>query len=43
MLDGNDCQIDILDTAGQEEYAAVRAEIEPNIVVRINDSSYLDS
>lgn len=23
MLDGIDCQIDILDTAGQEEYAAV--------------------
>lgn len=23
MLDGQDCQIDILDTAGQEEYAAV--------------------
>ncbi|KAL7333633.1 hypothetical protein PS15p_202507 [Mucor circinelloides] len=24
MLDGVDCQIDILDTAGQEEYAAIR-------------------
>ncbi|KAG2208193.1 hypothetical protein INT46_000235 [Mucor plumbeus] len=24
MLDGIDCQIDILDTAGQEEYAAIR-------------------
>ncbi|CAO3651035.1 unnamed protein product [Mucor hiemalis] len=24
MLDGQDCQIDILDTAGQEEYAAIR-------------------
>lgn len=24
MLDGQECQIDILDTAGQEEYAAVR-------------------
>ncbi|KAF9898988.1 hypothetical protein BX616_003387 [Lobosporangium transversale] len=24
MLDGHDCQIDILDTAGQEEYAAIR-------------------
>lgn len=23
VLDGQDCQIDILDTAGQEEYAAV--------------------
>ena len=23
MLDGQECQIDILDTAGQEEYAAV--------------------
>lgn len=23
MLDGHECQIDILDTAGQEEYAAV--------------------
>ena len=23
MLDGAECQIDILDTAGQEEYAAV--------------------
>ncbi|KAF9395339.1 hypothetical protein BGX21_009968, partial [Mortierella sp. AD011] len=23
-LDGRDCQIDILDTAGQEEYAAIR-------------------
>ncbi|KAI9323290.1 small GTPase superfamily [Dichotomocladium elegans] len=24
MLDGQECQIDILDTAGQEEYAAIR-------------------
>ncbi|KAF9288122.1 hypothetical protein BGZ74_000958 [Mortierella antarctica] len=24
MLDGHECQIDILDTAGQEEYAAIR-------------------
>lgn len=24
VLDGQECQIDILDTAGQEEYAAVR-------------------
>ena len=24
-LDGRDCQIDILDTAGQEEYAAVHS------------------
>ncbi|KAG2210226.1 hypothetical protein INT47_003211 [Mucor saturninus] len=24
ILDGQDCQIDILDTAGQEEYAAIR-------------------
>lgn len=23
VLDGQECQIDILDTAGQEEYAAV--------------------
>lgn len=29
LLDGNDCQIDILDTAGQEEYAAVRTKIRP--------------
>ena len=24
MLDGDECQIDILDTAGQEDYAAIR-------------------
>ncbi|RCH82798.1 hypothetical protein CU097_007453, partial [Rhizopus azygosporus] len=24
VLDGQECQIDILDTAGQEEYAAIR-------------------
>jgi Ras-related protein Ral-A len=27
VLDGQECQIDILDTAGQEEYAAVRQVI----------------
>jgi hypothetical protein len=27
MLDGQDCQIDILDTAGQEEYAAVSIKL----------------
>jgi hypothetical protein len=27
MLDGHECQIDILDTAGQEEYAAVSQNI----------------
>lgn len=27
VLDGFDCQIDILDTAGQEEYAAVSVHL----------------
>jgi GTPase SAR1 family protein len=27
MLDGQDCQTDILDTAGQEEYAAVSFKV----------------
>jgi hypothetical protein len=31
VLDGQECQIDILDTAGQEEYAAVShsSQLEP--------------
>jgi small GTP-binding protein len=32
VLDGEDCQIDILDTAGQEEYSAVSVGVEENIV-----------
>ena len=27
QLDGNEMQLDILDTAGQEEYAAVRCSV----------------
>jgi GTPase SAR1 family protein len=35
LLDGRECQIDILDTAGQEEYAAVRPkELIMNYFVR---------
>jgi len=37
LLDGRECQIDILDTAGQEEYAAVKhTELTMNFSVSID-------
>lgn len=38
VLDGQECQIDILDTAGQEEYAAVKCY---SLVMSVHQNIYM--
>jgi Ras-related protein Ral-A len=41
VLDGQECQIDILDTAGQEEYAAVSQDITHIMIINSHVKIYL--